>query len=221
MSSLPGRLYDRLKRSYPRWSPAAYKVALAAPIVAAVAIPLILAGLPFSEFLNDMAAQPKGKPQGTYGRQFGQSLVVARPPAEGTVSTRPSSYEFDFMGHEQADALWVGQRLKNPVALTLDNVRRGRSRFNIYCIVCHGERADGTGAATGANRFPTPPSLSADQAVGYADGTIFHIITKGVGKMPAHGDALTEEDRWKVIYYVRALQLSARPPKQGGDANER
>lgn len=227
MPSVAGRIYDRLKRSYPRWSPAAYKVTLAAPIILAVAIPLLLAGLPFNEFLNDMAAQPKGKPQGTYGRTFGQTLVADRAPAEGTVSssgggpgaegrTDLAPYPFDFMGNEQADALWVGQRLHNPVPLTLDNVRRGQTRFNVFCIVCHGARADGTGSATGPNRFPAPPSLHTDQAVGYADGAIFHVITKGIGKMPPSGDTLSERDRWKVVYYVRALQLAAKPPQREG-----
>jgi mono/diheme cytochrome c family protein len=219
MSSLPLRLYDALKRTYPRWSTAAYKVALVAPFVLAVAIPLVLAGLPFNEFLNDMAAQPKGKPQGTYGRQFGQALVVDRTPASGTAATDASPYAYDYMGNEQADALWVGQRLKNPVALTMENLRRGQSRFNIYCIACHGERAGGNGPVV-AGGFPAPPSLVIDPAVGYPDGTIFHIITKGTGKMPPYGDLLAEQDRWKVVHYVRALQLSARPPRHGGEANE-
>jgi mono/diheme cytochrome c family protein len=221
MSSRLARLYDRLKRSYPQWSPVAYKVAIIAPIVTAVAIPLLLAGLPFCEFLNDMAAEPKGKPQGTYGRQFNQALVVDRPPAAGSVRTDASPYPFDFMGHDQADALWVGQRLKNPVPLTMDNVRRGQSRYNIYCIACHGERGDGTGPATGPGRFPAPPSLQTAEAVGYADGAVFHIITKGIGKMPSYADKLEAQDRWKVIYYVRALQLAARPPQHGGEPNER
>ena len=123
------------------------------------------------------------------------------------------------MGREQADAVWVGQRLKNPVALTLDHVRRGQSRFNISCIACHGARGNGDGPVTGPNRFPAPPSLHTDQAVGYADGTIFHIITKGTGKMPLYGDTLSEPDRWKVIYYVRALQLAVRP-QPGRPPNE-
>jgi mono/diheme cytochrome c family protein len=196
-------------------------VAVGAPVVAALAIPLILAGLPFNEFLNDMAAQPKGKSQMTYGRQFGQMVVVDRPPADGSVRTDQAAYQFDFMGNEQADALWVGRRLNNPVALTLDSLRRGRTRFNIYCIACHGERAEGNGPATGPNRFPAPPSLHTEQARRYADGAIFHIITKGLGKMPSYADKLDEQDRWKVIYYVRALQLAAQPPEREGQPNER
>jgi mono/diheme cytochrome c family protein len=215
MAKVIRRIYDGLKRSYPRWSPAAYKLTLLWPVVAAVAIPLVLAGLPFNEFLNDMAAQPKGKSQMTYGRQFGQEIVVDRSPAVGSVRTDQAPYPFDFMGNEQADALWVGRRLQNPVPLTLSNVRRGQARFNIYCIVCHGTRAEGDGSATGPNRFPAPPSLHTAQAIGYADGAIFHIITKGTGKMPAYADKLDEQDRWKVIYYLRALQLAAQPGWHG------
>jgi mono/diheme cytochrome c family protein len=221
MAQVIRRIYDWLKRTYPRWSPAAYKVAVGWPIVAAVAIPILLAALPFNEFLNDMAAQPKGKSQMTYGRQFGRQVVVDRPPAEGSVRTDMAAYPFDFMGNEQADALWVGRRLHSPVALTLANVRRGQGRYDIYCIACHGARANGDGPATGPNRFPAPPSLHTEQAARYADGTIFHIITKGTGKMPPYADKLDEPDRWKVIYYVRALQLAAQPPQREGQPNER
>ncbi|MDD4890674.1 MAG: cytochrome c [Phycisphaerae bacterium] len=205
------KAYNLLVRTYPRWGSPAYKAMLATFLVLAIAIPLLLAGIPFVEWLNDMAAQPKGKTQSTFGRTFGEKRLVDRDPPAGAVPRDYYRYEFDYLGNELAEAQWAGKRHANPVPLTVANVQRGRSQFDIYCIVCHGPRGEGNGPVTGANRFPAPPTLHTDQARGYADGTIFHIITKGTPKMPSYRDKLSPEDRWKVIYYVRALQLSMSP----------
>jgi len=202
------KLYDRLKRSHPAWSGLAYKLVLASLIAAAVVLPLVLAGLPFIEFLNDMAAQPKGKTQMTIGRTLAPSLPTDRPPVSGTVPREFEPYPFDYLGNQIADAQFAGQRLENPVPVTMENLRRGQSRYTILCITCHGPQAQGNGPVVGLNRFPAPPSLNTDQARNYADGTIFHIITKGLGKMPSYADKLSPVDRWKVIEFVRAIQLA-------------
>ena len=60
-------------------------------------------------------------------------------------------------------------------------------------------------------RFPAPPSLHTAEALEYKYGTLFHIMTKGVGKMPSYAQQLDSEERWKVAQYVRALQRSASP----------
>jgi mono/diheme cytochrome c family protein len=92
----------------------------------------------------------------------------------------------------------------------MDNLQRGRNRYDIFCIACHGRMAEGDGPVVGPNRFPAPPSLHTDQARGYDDGTIYYVITHGIGKMPGYADKLTPQDRWKVVHYVRALQLAVR-----------
>ena len=58
---------------------------------------------------------------------------------------------------------------------------------------------------------PAPPSLHTDQARGYRDGAIFHILTKGTEKMPGYADKLSTEDRWETIHYLRALQRAMNP----------
>jgi mono/diheme cytochrome c family protein len=158
-----------------------------------------------------MAAQPKGKAQMTYGRTFGEEDLVTRDPVEGTMPRDYYPYPFSHLGNEIKDAEAVGKLLKNPVSMTKESLERGENRFNIYCIACHGRKGNGDGSATGANRFPAPPSLHTDQARKYEDGTIYHILMKGTGQMPSYADKLSEEDRWNTIHYVRALQRAMNP----------
>lgn len=205
-------LWDRLARWQPGFSPRIYKAALVSLVLTALAVPLIIVGLPFIEFLNGMAAQPKGKTQMTYGRVFGEQRIVDRSPVEGTVSRGYFPVELPSKGNTIEEARAVGAALANPVELTMANVQRGQERYGVFCVACHGEKGEGDGGVIGPTRFPAPPSLHTDQARGYSDGTIFHIISRGVGKMPPYANELAPEDRWKVIHYLRALQLAANPP---------
>ena len=78
-------IIDKLLNCYPRWSPTMYKLTLGALVVLAIALPLGMVALPFVEFFNGMAAQPKGKAQATYGRTYGGDWLVEREPVEGTI----------------------------------------------------------------------------------------------------------------------------------------
>ncbi len=195
----------------PRFSPFIYQMVLGSMVVAALAIPLGLAAVPFIEFFNGMAAQPKGKAQMTYGRTYGEERLVERLPVEGTIPRGYESYQFAHLGNTIEEALTVGEQLSNPVPLTMDNLKQGQQLFNIYCAVCHGKRGEGNGPVIGPNRFPAPPSLHTKQALSYEDGTFYHIMTKGVGKMPSYADKLDLHERWKVTHYVHALQRSMAP----------
>jgi mono/diheme cytochrome c family protein len=93
-------------------------------------------------------------------------------------------------------------------------MRRGQQLYKSFCLPCHGAKGEGDGPVTGPNRFTTPPSLNSDQARGYADGTLFHILAKGTEKMPSYAPQMTPEERWQAILYVRALQR-AMSPKPG------
>ena len=200
-----------LQKFYPRWSPIMYQVTLGAMVAAAVVIPLGLAAVPFIEFFNGMAAQPKGKAQMTYGRIYGEQRLVERCPVEGTIPQGYVSYQFSHLGNTIEDALTAGEQLINPMPLTMENMKQGQNLFNIYCSVCHGKRGEGDGPVIGPNRFPAPPSLHTKQVSSYQDGTFYHIMTKGVGKMPSYADKLDARERWMVIHYLHALQRSMMP----------
>ena len=202
---------ERLEQWRPTWSPNLYKGVLVGVVVMAFVIPLTLVGLPFVEFFNDMAAQPKAKTQGTYGRLHGRDLVVERPPVPGTIPRDYVGYPLDDLGNTIEDAKRAGESLDNPVPMTMANLEAGRQKYETFCIVCHGETGSGDGPVIGPKRFPAPPSFHTDQARGYRDGTVFHIITKGMGKMPSYRHQLSVEARWQVVRYLRALQRAQSP----------
>ncbi len=193
------------------WSPTMYKGALGTLVILAFVVPLGMAALPFVEFFNGMAAQPKAKAQGTYGRYDGLELLVERPPVEGTIPRGYVAYPFEHMAATLEDAKNVGALWHNPLPRDSKNMLRGQAIYNIHCIVCHGKQGLGDGSATGPDRFPAPPTLHTDQARGYADGTVYHIITKGTEKMPSYADKLDPTERWQVIHYLHALQRAMNP----------
>jgi mono/diheme cytochrome c family protein len=211
---IPAAWIDKLNGIAPRWSTGLFKAAAGGAVVLAFAVPLAILALPFLEFFNDMAAQPKGKAQMTYGRTLdaaGEGWMVERLPVAGTMPRGLEPYPFAEAGATLDDARAVGNQLPNPLPVTVENMKRGQKLFKGFCFPCHGPKGEGDGPVTGPNRFPAPPSLNADQACGYADGTIFHILTKGTAKMPSYAQQLTPEERWKAILYVRALQRAMNP----------
>jgi mono/diheme cytochrome c family protein len=96
----------------------------------------------------------------------------------------------------------------NPLSVTGLLLRRGRERFNIYCTPCHGALGDGNGIIKKLGVMPTVANLQDKRIVEMADGEIFNTITHGKSTMGAYGPILPVADRWAVIAYLRALQLS-------------
>ncbi len=211
---IPAKWVEKLGAVAPRWSPGGFKAAAAGLFLLAFAVPIAIVALPFLEFFNDMAAQPKGKAQMTYGRVHdpaGEGWPVERPPVAGTLPRGHAPYPFAAAGNKLEDARAVGAQWRNPLPVTVANMRRGQTLYARFCFACHGARGDGDGPVVGPNRFPSPPSLHTDQARGYADGTIFHLLTKGVNKMPSYAPQLTPEERWQTILFVRAQQRAMNP----------
>ena len=96
----------------------------------------------------------------------------------------------------------------NPLPITGRLLQRGRERFDIYCSPCHGAMGDGNGIAKKLGVMPTVANLQDKRIVEMADGEIFNTITHGKGAMGAHGPLVPVPDRWAVVAYLRALQLS-------------
>ena len=96
----------------------------------------------------------------------------------------------------------------NPLPVTGQLLQRGRERFNIYCAPCHGALGDGNGINKKLGVMPAVASLQDKRIVEMADGEIFNTITHGKGLMGAHGPLVSVADRWAIVAYLRALQLS-------------
>ncbi len=94
-----------------------------------------------------------------------------------------------------------------PVPVTAQLLQRGRERFNITCVMCHGATAAGTGI-TKQYGLNTVVTLQDDRIRKMADGEIFNTITNGKNTMMAYGPNIMVADRWAIIAYLRALQRS-------------
>jgi len=103
-------------------------------------------------------------------------------------------------------ALYVG---KMPVPVTLDLIKQGQAKFNIYCSPCHDQTGMGRGIVP--TRVPAwqPSNLTEQRLVEAADGDLFNVITNGRRTMPPYRFQIVTEDRWAIIAYVRALQRAA------------
>lgn len=149
----------------------------------------------------EMREQPRLEPyeQSTF---FANGAVMRQPVAD-TVA-RGQLHEDEFLQTGRVD----GQIAASfPFTPTLAVIERGQERFNIFCAPCHGLTGDGKGIVTQYGmREPRSfhdPDLSAE-----SPGYYFNIITNGTRVMPSYAARIPPEDRWAIIAYIRALQLS-------------
>lgn len=94
-----------------------------------------------------------------------------------------------------------------PFPVTKEVLLRGQERYDIYCAPCHGRTGYGDGMIV-RRGFSQPPSYHQDRLREAPVGHYFDVITNGFGAMYQYGDRITPEDRWALIAYIRALQLS-------------
>lgn len=117
-----------------------------------------------------------------------------------------------------------------PMPLTHAMMQRGQRQFGIYCAPCHGLSGHGDGivsaradalSAIGQSNWVPPASLHDAPYSQRPVGHYFNTITNGIRNMPAYGSLLTPEDRWAIVSYVKALQLSQRASVEMVPASER
>ncbi len=140
----------------------------------------------------------------TYGSSpnFSDSIVMLIP-VEGTIPREMIPYQYTKSFEEQQRA---GQELVNPFEATKENLTRGKEQYTIYCTMCHGDQGKSDGHLVKSKLFPVQPiALSGDYVKNKPDGELFHVITLGSlsGLMGAHGSQISQDDRWKIILYVK------------------
>jgi mono/diheme cytochrome c family protein len=96
----------------------------------------------------------------------------------------------------------------NPMPVTSALLKQGREQFDIYCTPCHGALGDGNGVMKKLGVMPAVANLHDKRIVEMTDGEIFNTVTHGKNLMAAYGPTVTVKDRWSIIAYLRALQLS-------------
>jgi len=86
-------------------------------------------------------------------------------------------------------------------------IERGQERFNIFCTPCHDRLGNGDGMIV-RRGYRHPPSYHIDRLRQAPNGYIYDVITNGFGAMPDYATQIPARDRWAIVAYVRALQLS-------------
>src|ERR1017187_773562 len=94
-----------------------------------------------------------------------------------------------------------------PFPITREILDRGQERYNIYCSPCHGVLGDGRGMIVDRG-FSAPPTYHQDRLRNVALGHFYDVITNGFGRMPDYSMQIPPHERWAIIAYIRALQLS-------------
>jgi mono/diheme cytochrome c family protein len=94
-----------------------------------------------------------------------------------------------------------------PMPITRELLDRGEERYNITCSVCHGRTGLGDGMVA-RRGFKRPPSLHDERLRNAPPGYFFDVITNGFGAMPDYASQITAQDRWAIVAFIRALQLS-------------
>lgn len=97
-----------------------------------------------------------------------------------------------------------------PVPVTKELIDRGQERFTIYCSVCHGPLGQGDGMVV-RRGFPKPPTYHDDRLRNAPVGHFFDVITNGWGRMNSYAYQVQPADRWAIVAYIRALQVSQNP----------
>jgi len=148
-----------------------------------------------------MADQPRYEPlsRSTF---FGDDRA-ARPLVEGTVARGQLRTDEHLYTGKEAGKLVD----KFPFPLTLAVLTRGQQRFNIFCSPCHDRVGTGQGMIV-RRGYREPPSFHIDRLRQAPAGYFFDVMSKGFGVMPDYAQQIQPEDRWAIVAYIRALQLS-------------
>ncbi len=157
---------------------------------------------PGVEFMPDMYRSPSLEYYQVHTVD-GDTVMNAKDPVKGTVARGyiPYSYPNTPEGYESA-----GTNLKNPLAAgkTAQWEAEGEILYGKFCVHCHGDNGDGDGKVS--EKLPGAPPAYSGALKDLPEGKIYHSITYGKGLMGPHMSLVNNEERWKLVAYVRKLQ---------------
>ncbi|MFP3646214.1 c-type cytochrome [Paraburkholderia sp. SIMBA_054] len=158
---------------------------------------------------QDMYDQPKYKPLSR--SELFPDGDSSRPLPQGSVPYSNGPFAGTSSGRKGADEVSKDIAAKtaqtNPYPVTMQLLLRGRQRYEIYCMPCHSAVGDGDGLIS-RRGFPHPPSYHDERLRQAPDRHFFDVVTNGYGVMYSYADRVDPPDRWAIVAYIRALQLS-------------
>jgi mono/diheme cytochrome c family protein len=161
-------------------------------------------------FPDGMSARPQV--EGTIARGYlREDVLFFTGQAEGQPT--PSIPDNAFAKLYQRDHARLGLPVEMPDESELRRfaLRRGQERFDIYCAACHGRLGQGDGMIV-QRGFRRPPSYHLERLRVAPAGHFYDVISHGFGSMPAFANRIEPADRWAIVAYIRALQLSQNAP---------
>jgi mono/diheme cytochrome c family protein len=151
------------------------------------------------------------KPNGFFANGISSQLPVPGTIARGVPIQTAGGPVFPYEDSPVNTGRFTGMTNfveNNPLPITPELLQRGQQRFTINCSPCHGALADGNGITRKIGAMAVVANLHDKRIVELADGELFYVISNGRGLMGAYGPNVTVPDRWAIIAYLRALQLS-------------
>lgn len=161
-----------------------------------------------SDFFGDKRAS-RDLPEGTVARGLlreNKALYTGKKEVTGTVTPTTAT---DANGNTVITSFPDAVE-EFPVPVTKELVDRGEQRYNIFCSVCHGPTGNGDGMIV-RRGFTKPPTYNDDRLRNAPVGHFFDVITNGYGRMNGYGSQIPVADRWAIVAYIRALQVSQNP----------
>jgi hypothetical protein len=166
------------------------------------------------QIFADMKRQLKLRPQTANGF-FPNGLSSQLPPPGTVAQSKPMNvggqeiYPFEDVPVNTGRVPGTTNFVElNPFPVTAGLLARGQQRFTIYCAPCHGQQGDGKGITQKIGAMAVVGNLHDKRMVEMPDGEIFNTISNGKNLMGAYGPQIPDGDRWAIVAYLRALQLS-------------
>ncbi len=162
-----------------------------------------------SNFFNDGKSM-RELPEGTVARGFlreNKAFYTGKKEISGTVA--PAETTTDSSGNTVVSSFPEAIE-EFPVPVTKDLVDRGEQRYKVFCIVCHGPVGNGDGMIV-RRGFSKPPTYHDDRLRNAPVGHFYDVMTNGWGKMNSYASQIPPADRWAIVAYIRALQISQNP----------
>jgi hypothetical protein len=145
---------------------------------------------------QDMADQPKNRPQSPsefFADGRSERPLVENTVAHGAIDNDVYNVSKDYTGF--------------PIPVNQKLLERGEDRFKVFCTPCHGLQGDGNGMVA-MRGMKHPPSYHIDRLRQAPNGYFYDVMSNGFGAMYSYAERIPPRDRWAIIAYVRALQLS-------------